>query len=100
MAAIWRKIRFLPKNFPEFVDKILFLILSGSQTNDTFKQSVYSSLSQSVKYFSSYESGNFEKCETKKTALKDLHRENCWKKVSSWYLTGSNRYSAIPGAIV
>ena len=59
------------------------MIWSGSPTNDTFKQSVYSSLSRSVKYFLSYESGNFEKCEAKKNAFKDLHRKNCWKKVSS-----------------
>ena len=39
-----------------------------------------------------YESGNFEKCETEKNAFQDLHSENCWKKVSSWYLTGSNRW--------
>ena len=49
---------------------MFFSIWSGSPTNYTFQQSVYSSLSRSVKYFLSYESGNFEKCETKRNALK------------------------------
>ena len=33
-----------------------------------------------VKYFLSYESGNFEKFEIEKNAFKDLHSENCCKK--------------------
>ena len=44
--------------------------------------------------------GQFWKMWNRENMFKDLHSENCWKKVSSWYLMDSNRYSAIPGAIV